>query len=248
MRQTIVITGASSGLGLGMARQFAARGRNLALCARREDRLTELRAELLADHPTIQVVVRPLDVTDHDAVFTTFAQFKTEFGTLDRVIVNAGVGAGRSLGTGGFAANLLTAQTNFVGALAQCEAALEIFRAQGQGHLVLMSSVSAFRGLPRTATTYAATKAALASLGEGLRADLARTEIRVSTIFPGYIRTEMTARLRSAPFMVEAEAGTRAIVAAIERERATAIVPGWPWRLATAVMRRLPDAVVDRIS
>ena len=132
---TILVTGASSGLGAEMARQFAALGHDLALCARRTERLEELRAELLAAHPGIRVAVRPLDVTDTGAVFDVFRDFHAELGSLDRVIVNAGLGKGQPLGTGRFDANLQTAQTNFIGALAQCEAALEIFRKANAGHL-----------------------------------------------------------------------------------------------------------------
>ena len=95
MRKNILITGASSGLGEGMAREFAKRGRNLALCARRLDRLEELKTTLLAAHPGIRVVVRPLDVTDYDKVFEVFRAFKEDLGTLDRIIVNAGIGKGQ---------------------------------------------------------------------------------------------------------------------------------------------------------
>jgi short-subunit dehydrogenase len=97
-RQNILITGASSGLGAGMAKGFAGLGRDLALCARRMDRLEALRAELLDRHPTIRVLIRPLDVNDTDAVFRTFHEFRRELGGLDRVIVNAGVGPGARVG------------------------------------------------------------------------------------------------------------------------------------------------------
>src|SRR5688572_779661 len=130
MRQTILITGASSGLGRGMAREFAKLGRDLALCARRTDRLDELKAELVANHPGIRVFVRALDVNDYDQVFEVFRAFAQDLGTLDRVIVNAGIGKGQPIGTGFFWANRKTAETNFVAALAQCEAAVEIFRKQ----------------------------------------------------------------------------------------------------------------------
>lgn len=148
MRKTILITGASSGLGEGMAREFAARGRNLALSARRIEQLEALREELLASYPGIWISVRALDVNDHDQMFEVFEAFATEFGEIDRVIVNAGIGKGRRIGTGGFADNLATAQTNFIAALAQCEAAVGIFRRQGHGHLVTMSSVGGVRGFP----------------------------------------------------------------------------------------------------
>src|SRR5947207_2081045 len=155
-----------------MAREFAARGHDLALCARRSERLEALRRELLAAHPQRRVVVRPLDVNDYEDVFAVFRAFRDELGALDRIIVNAGIGKGQPLGTGYFWANRKTAETNFVAALAQCEAALEIFRKQNHGHLVTIASISAIRGMPRNLTTYAATKAGLAALTEGIRADL----------------------------------------------------------------------------
>ena len=95
-RQKILITGASSGLGAGMARAFAAKGRDLALCARRGDRLEELRAELTAAHPGIRVAVAELDVNDHDRVPRVFAELSDQLGGIDRVIVNAGIGKGKT--------------------------------------------------------------------------------------------------------------------------------------------------------
>jgi len=240
MRKTILITGASSGLGKGMAREFAARGRNLALTARRLERLEALREELLAKHPGIRVSVRLLDVNDHDRVFEVFEAFAAEFGTIDRVIVNAGIGKGRRIGTGGFADNLATAQTNFIAALAQCEAAVGIFRRQGQGHLVTMSSVGGVRGFPGSFSVYAASKAGLAVLTEGIRADLLRTPIKVTTIYPGYIRTPLNADARRLPFAVDAATGSRALVRAIEREPQEAYVPAWPWAPIAFLLRRLP--------
>jgi short-subunit dehydrogenase len=217
VRKTVLITGASSGLGEEMARQFAARGHSLALCARRTDRLDRLRAEIAARHPEVRVEVRALDVNDHDRVFEVFRAFRADFGSLDRVVVNAGIGKGAPLGTGRFDANRDTAMTNFVGALAQIEAALEIFREQGAGHLVVISSMSAMRGMPRTVTTYAATKAGVAHLAEGVRADVMGTPIKVSVIYPGYIRSEMNEKVKNAPFIVSTERGVTAIVEAIEK-------------------------------
>src|SRR5687768_3204641 len=244
VRKNILITGASSGLGAGMAREFAKRGRDLALCARRTERLEQLRRELLALSPGIHVFVRALDVNEDDQVFEVFRAFRADLGTLDRVIINAGLGKGQPLGTGHFRANRQTAQTNFVAALTQCEAALELFRAQNHGHLVTISSISALRGFPRNLTTYAATKAGLAALSEGIRADLLGTPIRVSTMYPGYIRSEMNEKLQNTPFMVDTESGCRALAAAIEQEPDEARVPRWPWALLGPLMKRLPLSVI----
>ena len=240
-RENILITGASSGLGAGMAREFAKRGRNLALCARRTELLEALQAELRASAPGVRVVVRALDVNDPAAVFRVFRELAGELGTLDRVIVNAGVGRGKPLGTGHFEANRQTLETNLVAALAQCEAALEIFRERGVGHLVTIASMSALRGLPGHMTAYAASKAGLWSLTEGVRADLLATlGIVASTMLPGYIRTELTARHRKAPFMVDLEPGCHALVEAIEREPAHACVPAWPWWPIGVALRAAP--------
>ena len=244
MPKTVLITGASSGLGEEMARQFAARGHDLALCARRVERLQALKAEIEQRHPGRRVEVRTLDVTDDDAVFSVFRAFADDFGRIDRVVVNAGLGKGAPVGTGRHDVNRETAMTNFVAALAQTEAAMEIFRMQDAGHLVMISSMSAMRGMPKTATTYAATKAGVAHLCEGLRAELIGTAIKVSVIYPGYIRSEMNERVKHAPFMVSTEKGVRALVDAVEKEKPRARVPAWPWVPLGVAMRFLPLRVV----
>ena len=242
----VLITGASSGLGAEMARQFAARGWDLALCARRVERLEELAAEV-RDRTGRRVEVAALDVTDGEAVQRVFAGFAASFGRLDRVVVNAGIGKGAALGTGRPDANLATAETNFVGALHQAEAALGIFREQGLGHLVLISSMSALRGMPRAMTTYAATKAGVSTLGEGIRAE-GIPGVDVSVIHPGYIRTPLNEHVEGAPLMVDTETGVRAMVEAIEKRRRTAYVPRWPWMPIAAAMKVLPLSVIRRFT
>lgn len=239
-RLNILITGASSGLGLMMAKMYALQGRNLALCARRMERLESLKEELLAINPEITVVIRELDVNDHDKVFEVFRQFEKDLGQLDRIVVNAGMGKGASLGTGYFKANKATAITNFVSAIAQCEAALEIFRAQNFGHLVTISSVSAVRGFRRALNVYAATKAAITSLTEGIRLDVMDTPIKVTTIHPGFIRSEINEKVEKVPFMVDTETGCRAILQAIEKEGASYYVPAWPWAILARLMKFVP--------
>lgn len=247
-RKNILITGASSGLGKGMAVEFAKQGCNLALCARRVERMETLKDELLQINPDIQVFLRPLDVNDHDAVFETFKAFRNDMGSLDRVIVNAGMGKGASIGTGYFYANKQTAETNFVAAIAQCEAAVEIFREQNSGHLVTISSISAVRGFRRAMTVYAATKAAITSLSEGMRLDLLNTPIKVSCIHPGFIRSEINEKVEKVPFIVDTETGCRAMVKAINKEKANSYVPSWPWSVLHWIMRIAPDSVIRKMS
>lgn len=247
-RQNILITGASSGLGKGMAIEFAKKGRNLALCARRTDRLETLKAELERLNPNIKVLIKALDVNDHQQVFDVFEAFTQELGQLDRVIINAGMGKGASIGTGYFHANKQTAETNFIAALAQAEAAMQIFRRQNAGHLVTISSISAVRGFRRALTVYAATKAALTVLSEGIRIDVMNTQIKVSCVHPGFIRSEINEAVEKVPFMVDTETGCKAMVNAIEKEKANSFVPSWPWALLHWILRIAPLSSLRKMS
>ena len=248
-RQRILITGASSGLGEGMARRWAAAGHDLALVARRTDRLAALRAELGANGAAVQIAA--LDVDDPDAVAEVVPRLAGEMGGLDRFVANAGLGKGVPVGTGGAGPNRAVLTTNVLGTHACCEAAVALFRAQGHGHLVVISSVAGVRGMGGTRTAYATSKAADAVLAEGIRADLlaarATRGIRVSTIHPGFIETDINTGRRG-PFTVDLDTGVDALVAAIDREPVRAYVPEWPWRAVAGLLRVLPLPVAARLS
>ncbi len=248
MKKNILITGASSGLGAGMAKRFAAKGCDLALCARRLDELQALKQELETAHPGCRVFVRQLDVADYGQVFDVFEAFRKDLGTIDRFVINAGIGKGVPIGKGGFKANLETAQINFCSALAQCEAAVSILREQNAGHLVTISSMSAIRGFRGALSCYAATKAGLANLTEGIRLELLDTPIKVTTLFPGYILTDINRDIRNAPFRVDLDKGCDALLKAIEREPDEACVPSWPWTAMRSVLSRLPLSALKKFS
>jgi short-subunit dehydrogenase len=247
-RQKILITGASSGLGAGMARAFAAKGRDLALCARRTDRLDELKDQLLQQYPSIKIAVAALDVNDHEQVPKVFAELSDELGGIDRVVVNAGIGKGAKLGSGKLWANKATLETNLIAALVQIETALEMFDKRGSGHLVLISSVLGNKGVPGVKAAYCASKAGLTSLGESLRAEYAKGPIKISVIEPGYIESEMTAKSGTTMLMVDNETGVRALVDAIEREPGRAVVPRWPWAPLVQLIRVLPPPLTKRFA
>lgn len=248
IRKTILITGASTGLGRGMALEFAKMGRDLALCARRMDALEELKAEITAINPNIRVDVKALDVCDYEAVFDVFRAFREEMGQIDRFILNAGVGLSQPIGTGQFAGNLKTAETNFVALVAQSEAAMEILRDQQQGHLVIISSVAAIRGMRGPMAVYNASKAAASSLAEGLRMEVMGKDIEVSTIHPGYILTDINRSVENAPFRIPVEEGCKLLVESIEKEPANSFVPTWPWAPLAKLMRILPLSVLRKIA
>lgn len=251
MTFTTLITGASSGLGAEMARQFAALGHDLALTARRTDRLEALKAEITAAHPGRRVETYALDVTDDEAVMSVFQQARRELGRLDRVVVNAGLGKGAPYGKGSHYANRQTIETNVLGAAVQTEAAMAIFREQQAGHLVLIASITALRGMPKSMTTYGATKAFVASLGEGIRSEMMgkpELEIDVSVLYPGYIRSEMNEKVeQKTKFMVDTEVGVRSMVEAIEARKPKAYLPAKPWLPLGKAMEHLPLAAVRRM-
>ena len=255
MSKNTLITGASSGLGAGMAKELAAKGNNLALCARRTDRLESLKTELLAINPNITVLVKALDVTQFADVFTVTNAFDAEFKEttgrgLERYIANAGVGAeGETVGKGKFEQNKRIIDINFTAVLAQAEAAMALFRESGNGHLVIVSSMSAMRGQRGMLATYAATKAAVAHLAEGLSADCMRKPgIKVTTLYPGYIKTELTGDNDKLPFITDAEKGCRLLVKEIEAEVDEACVPAWPWKPVGFLMRNLPLKQVAKLN
>jgi len=141
-----MITGASSGIGKALAFELAKKGYSLALTGRSEDRLKQIRKEIItAYHPPI-VSVRPLDVTDYDDVFRAVNEMAHELGGLDIVFANAGVGLGERVGRGDFEKARETIQVNLMGAIATVDAAAAYFLEKGKGHIVGTSSVAAFRG------------------------------------------------------------------------------------------------------
>ena len=164
------------------------------------------------------------------------------------MVANAGVAASGSLGLDQAAGNRLTAQTNFVGVLHQAEAAVRLFRFAGAGHLAVISSMSALRGMSGAMSVYAASKAGVSALAEGLRSDLWDTDIRVSAIHPGYVSTSLAEAFDQPLFMTDLPRATRAIVEAIDRERPRSYVPAWPWAALSVPMRLLPLGVYRRFA
>lgn len=246
MPSRILITGASSGIGRHLARQFAARGHELALAARRLDSLEALRAEILAAHPQARVELRALDVQQLDAVAPAVEALSMALGGLDIVVANAGIGdGGGSIGSGGFARDAAVIQTNVLGAMATIDAAVALFRRQGHGQVVAIASVAAARGLPG-AGSYSASKAAIAVYADSARNELHGTGIRVTTLYPGFIDTPINQQLKRRPFVIPVEKGARLIADLIERRVQEAAVPGFPWAFVMWLMRRMPAALVAK--
>jgi len=243
--KVVMITGASSGLGRGMALEIAARGAHLALLARREDLLNEIVDKARAKN--VKAVFATADVRDAKAVTEAADHFRKELGPIDILVANAGIGtADHALSlTPEHAANVIG--INVLGAVNSVAAVLPDMVKRKHGRLVAISSLAAYRGLAKSAA-YCASKAALSAYFESLRIDLRRTGVGVTIIHPGFIKTAHTAgREAKMPYLMELDEGVKKIVSAIEKEKK---IYAFPWQLATIVRASMlmPVAMYDWIA
>ncbi len=246
MPRSVMITGASSGIGAALAYELGARGHDLALCARRLDRLASLRTAIQQHHPAIKVEIRELDVTRYERVASVLEDLAEALGGLDIVVVNAGVDLVGKIGQGQFDKCRGTVETNLLGAMATMDAAVEHFLARGRGHIVGISSIMAFRGLARNAA-YSASKAGLANYLQALRPYLRRKGVAVTIFYPGFIDTPLNDMLPQRPFLISAEKAARLMADRMARRVKAAMIPTWPWALVKWVLRVLPDRIMARV-
>ena len=243
--KVVMITGASSGIGRGVALEIAARGASIGLLARRENLLEELVNEIQARNA--KAVSASADVRDAEAVREAADRFRKELGPIDVMIANAGIG------TADHAIKLQPEHAakvigiNVLGAVNSVAAVAPEMVERGRGRLVAISSLAAYRGLAKSAA-YCASKAALSSYFESVRIDLRHTGVGVTIIHPGFIKTALTAgREAKMPYLMELDHAVKKIVSAIEKEKKTY---AFPWQLATIVRASMimPPAMYDWIA
>ena len=242
MTLRVVITGASSGIGAALAREYARRGATLGLLARREQALQGLLRELACP-----VVVYAVDVRDTAAVSAAARDFHAKFGGADVVIASAGVSAGtlteraedHAVFQEIFDINVIGMVNTFAPFVAQ-------MRAAGAGTLVGIASVAAFRGLPG-AGAYSASKAAAITYLESLRVELRGSGVAVVTICPGYIATPMTEKNPyPMPFLMQADQAAQRMARAIDRRVRFTVVP-WQMGVVGALLKILPRPIYDAL-
>jgi short-subunit dehydrogenase len=228
--KVVMVTGASSGIGGALAIELAKRGARLGLIARRADALTEIaeRARAAGSH----AVVLPADVRDADSLRAVAEKLQLEIGPVDVLIANAGIGPTRDGSELNAKEVSDVININVIGAANSVGAVLPEMMARGQGHLVVISSLAAYRGLPRSAA-YCASKAAVSAFFESLRLDLEPRGIAVTIIHPGFIKTPLTSgREAQMPFLMELDDAVQKIVRAIEKRKKSY---AFPWQLASIV-------------
>ena len=240
-----MITGASSGIGRGLAVELGARGAKVGLVARRSDVLGDVVKEVESSGG--EAVALPADVRSAESIRSAADALRQKLGPVDVLIANAGIGPTRDAASFDPEEVAEVMNINVVGASNSVAAVLPEMLARGRGHLVVMSSLAAYRGLPKSAA-YCASKAAVSSFFESLRLDLGPKGIDVSIIHPGFIKTPLTAgRQAELPYLQELDDAVKKIVGAIEKRRKTY---SFPWQLATIVRAGMimPIWMYDRIS
>lgn len=244
--KVVFLTGASSGIGEGLAIEMARRGAIVGLAARRKELLDDLsdRCRKLGGKPRAFAV----DVTDEIAVADAAEEMRSEFGRIDVLIANAGIG-GNDGETRAYSPRAVrkVVETNLIGAVNAVHAVLPKMVERGSGQIVAISSLAGFRGLPKSAA-YSASKAAMTAFFESVRLDVKHKGIDVTIIHPGFIKTPLTSgRQNKMPFLMELEDAVPLFIKAIEKKKRFA---AFPWQLATVVRagRLMPAWLYDRIA
>jgi dehydrogenase/reductase SDR family protein 7 len=190
--KVIWITGASSGIGEALATAFAAEGASVVLSARREDELERVRARCLdRSPPGSEHLTLPLDVTAHDSLPGAVEAVTGRFGRIDMLINNAGIGQRSLCVDTEMDVYRQIMEVDVLGQVALTRAVLPVMLEQGDGHIAVTASVAGKVGVPYR-TGYCAAKHAVMGFFDALRAEVAHRGIRVSTIVPGYIQTNIS--------------------------------------------------------
>jgi short-subunit dehydrogenase len=228
------ITGASSGIGAALAEEMADRGAVVAISARRAARLEQVSRG--------RMTVVPLDVTDHQAVLVTADLIREQLGDIDIAVLNAGIWERTDVRNWDAESFRRHVEVNLLGTNSCIAAVLPRMLERDTGAIVIVSSITGWRGIPQ-AEAYGATKAALINLAESMRADLAPSGVDVQWVSPGFVRSEMTAvnHFRM-PFIIEADAAAKAIADGIEAGRAEITFP-----LPMAASMKALDLVPHRL-
>ena len=242
----VLLTGASSGIGEALAIEMAKRGAILGLVARREDMLRDLVARCEKVGGTARA--HPTDVTDAEGMQQAVNTLRAEFGHIEILIANAGIG-GNNSETRSLQPDAVkkVIDINLLGAVNSIHAVLPQMLERGRGHLVAISSLAGFRGLPKSAA-YSASKAGMTALFESVRLDVQHKGIDVTIIQPGFIKTPLTAgRENKMPFLTELDDAIPLFIRAIERKKKFA---AFPWQLATIVRagRIFPAWLYDKVA
>jgi short-subunit dehydrogenase len=236
----ILITGASSGLGAELARQYATKGNELFLLARRDVKLFELRKELYEKAQSVEVIVA--DVTDFESLQAKIKKIKA----LDMVILNAGISVGHSTEITPIKDFKNLYDVNLFANHAILEILLPLFQAQKSGKIVFISSLASLISMP-SSKAYSSSKRALNAYAESIRYRYKKDKIKVINILPGFIKSELTDKNDfKMPFLLSTEKGVKKIIKAIKKEKRVYAFP-FRFHLIIKLLNILPHFLREMI-
>lgn len=244
-KRTVLLTGASSGIGEGIALAIAAKGARIGLLARRSDLLDRLANRCVEAGG--EAIALPADVRDAVALAEAAARMRDKFSRIDMLIANAGTG-GNNAETRSLVPDAVrkVIDINLIGAVNSVHAVLPQMIEQGAGHLVAISSLAAYRGL-RNSAAYSASKAGMTAFFESVRLDVQHRGIDVTIFHPGFIKTPLTSgRVNKMPFIMDLDDAIPKFLRAIERRKKFAAFP-WQLALFAGAGRFMPAWLYDRI-
>jgi short-subunit dehydrogenase len=242
--QVAIITGASSGIGLELAKVLAAQGARVGLVARRREQLVELADQIEKTGGVAAFAVA--DVAVRASTLDAIHELADNLGPVDLLVANAGVGAPTLLDPMNIDAIEKMIRVNVLGVVYAIEAVLPEMLKRQRGHLAAVSSMAAYKGLPGE-SAYCASKSAVNGYMEGLRIQLREHNIAVTTICPGFVKTPMTEVMNNPmPFLLTADDAARRIAKALARRKKVFNFP-WQMSLLMKLTRWLPDWIVARV-
>ena len=241
----VLLTGASSGIGAALAVELArARKARIALLARREEMLAEVVRQIIDAGG--EAIAFPCDVVDAEAVAEVVAQVSEQFGPIDIAIANAGVGSAMGVSDLSYETIRHVMDVNYHGTATLLAAVIPGMVERGSGQIAAVSSIAGYRGLRRSGP-YCASKAAVSTLLESLRLELAPLGIGVTAIHPGFVKTPMTDKNKfPMPFMVPVEKAARIISVGLWKRRREINFP-WQMVLMVKLLRLVPGWLFDRM-
>ena len=239
----VLVIGATSAIAQAVARRWAARGDTLLLAARDAARTESVAQDLrIRGAPSVHVETGDLD--DVATIPRIVAQARATMGGIDVALLAYGVLGDPALAKADARALERLLHVNFVSAAAWCEALVAVLESQGRGTLAVIGSVAGDRGR-QSNYAYGAAKGGLAIFLDGLRHRVARSDVRVVTLKPGFVDTPMTAEFPKGPLWASPDRAAASIVAAVDAGKPVAYIPGF-WRLIMLAVRNVPRAVLHR--
>ena len=243
--KVVLVTGASSGIGEALSLALAREGCRVGLLARREKLLSALEQQIKDQGG--EALAMPADVMNQEQIRIAVNKALVYWGGIDIAVANAGLGRLHRV------VNLTTEKVhkimdlNFYGAWHLFEAVLPCMLRQGKGHLVGISSIASFRGLPKSAP-YSASKAALTKFMESARGELRSKGIHCTVIHPGFVQTPLSSQNRmKMPFILKADEAADIIIKYIRQRRSEVVIP-WQLALMMPIYRNLSNRLFDRLA